>query len=49
MGYILEKEQFEIIERDIKDLLINRREIFSFLNKKGQGIDSEEDIEIYDL
>ena len=49
MGYILEKEQFEVIERGVKDLLINRRGIFSLLNKRGQVIDLEEDIEIYNF
>ncbi len=46
MGYNLEKEQFEVIERDIKDFLINRRGISSFLYKRGQIIDLEGEIEI---
>jgi len=48
MGYNLEPEQFEFIEKAIKIFLSNRKGIFSFLNKKGQVIDLEDEIYIPD-
>ena len=48
MGYNLEPEQFEFIEKAIKSFLSNRKGIFNFLNKRGQVIDLEDEIYIPD-
>ena len=46
MNYNLEPEQFEFIEKAIKNLLTNRKGIFNFLNKRGQVINLEDKIYI---
>lgn len=49
MSYNLDQEQFEIIGEAIKDNLSNRKGIFSFLKKRGQVIDLEDEIYIHDF